>query len=231
MRELIVLSAGAARGLIEARRAGIGRRFGAALACRYAPVDAVWQALEGGAAADLVVLSRAAFGALRPDVAQRFGAPQTLGWAQTRCVRRADDPLPPLATADALRRALLDSPLLLVPDLERSTGGRHLAAVFRALGVAETLAPRMRHYAGGFEAASALAAQHASGALACAQSTEAAQVPGVADAGMPAEFSLATEYCIGMRSAAEAPCADVVRELLHAARADGGFSPGPSIHS
>ena len=114
-----------------------------------------------------------------------------------------------------------------MPDLQRSTGGRHIAQVFAFLGISDAIAPRLRHIAGGgLAGAQALAEQDVPGALSCAQEVEVGHMTSIISAGMPEEFALRTEYCITATNAAAEP---IARALAAASRAGvGGLSHPPT---
>ena len=219
-----VLSAGAARPLLEQAGPEIAASLNVELKCDFAPVGVVLEWLRSNRPADLVVLSREAMEKTFPAANSLACEPLSLGETATVFIRRADDPMPPLDSAERLREALLASPLLLMPDLQRSTGGRHIAQVFARLGIAKALAPRIRHVeGGGLGGGLALAEQHVPGALSCAQAVEVSHMGAIASAGMPEEFALRTEYCIAATTAAAVPLA---RALAAASRAGtGGLSP------
>lgn len=218
-----VLSAGAARPLLEKAAPAIAARQGVELTLEFAPVGVVLEWLRKGRPADLVVLSREAMEAAWPGAVKLPRKPLSLGETSTVFLHRAGDPVGPLDTKERLRAALLASPLLLMPDLKRSTGGRHIAQVFARLGIAEAIAPRMQEIAaGGLAGAQALAEQDLPGALSCAQEVEVAHMDSVVSAGMPEEFALRTEYCIAATTAA----AETIAQALAAASRAGvsGFS-------
>lgn len=220
---LSVLSAGAARRLLEEAAPAIAARQGVELALDFAPVGVVLEWLRAGRPADLVVLSREAMESNWPGASALPCEPMSLGETATVFIHRAGDPVGPLDSVERLRAALLASPLLLMPDLQRSTGGRHIAQVFARLGIAEVLGPRMRHVeGGGLAGAQALAEQNAPGALSCAQEVEVSHMATVASAGMPEEFTLRTEYCIAATTSAAEP---IARALAAASRTGvGGLS-------
>lgn len=226
-----VLSAGAARRLLEEAGPAIAARQGVELALDFAPVGVVLEWLRSGRPADLVVLSREAMDMTWPDALELPCKPLSLGETSTVFLHRAGDPVGPLDSKERLRAALLASPLLLMPDLQRSTGGRHIAQLFARLGIAEMIAPRMRHIAGGgLAGAQALAEQDVAGALSCAQEVEVGHMASVVSAGMPEEFALRTKYCIAATKAAAEP---IARALAAASRSGvGGLShPSSGTHS
>ena len=222
-----VLSAGAARPLLEDAAPAIAARQGVELTLDFAPVGVVLEWLREGRPADLVVLSRKAMETTWPGAVDLPCKPLSLGETSTVFLHRAGDPVGPLDTKERLRAALLASPLLLMPDLKRSTGGRHIAQVFARLGIDEAIAPRMRHIAaGGLAGAQALAEQDLPGALSCAQEVEVAHMASVVSSGMPEEFALRTEYCIAATTAAAETIAQALAEASRACV--GGFSHPPS---
>jgi molybdate transport system substrate-binding protein len=222
-RKLRVLSAGAARVLLEDAAPVLLKEHGVVLDCEHAPVGVVQEWLADGRPADLIALSRDSMGQELVGLERALWRPRSLGIMTIGFYRRADDPMPVLDTVDAFRAALLGSPLLLLADLQRSSGGRHLAGIFDRLGIQQEIAQRIRLCAGGFQAASDLAAQRQPGVLAGAHPAEADRIAGIVSAGMPEEFQLRTEYCIAAAIPEFEPIAEAIAAI--ARKGGGGFTP------
>ena len=206
MKTLRVLSGGAAQGLVEALRA----RFEAASGCRieatFGAVGAMRARLLAGEPADLMILSRTLIDALARDGHVAAASVRDIGTVETAVAVRRGDAIPPIATADQLRRALLASDAIHFPDPEHATAGIHFADVMRRLGVTEMLAPRLRPAPNGATAMRALAVSTSDRPLGCTQATEILYTPGVVLAAMlPREFELATTYSAAVCTKAAAP--------------------------
>lgn len=231
MKTLRVLSGGAAQGLVEALRA----RFEAASGCRieatFGAVGAMRARLLAGEPADLMILSRTLIDALARDGHVAAASVRDIGTVETAVAVRRGDAIPPIATADQLRRALLASDAIHFPDPEHATAGIHFADVMRRLGVTEMLAPRLRPAPNGATAMRALAASTSDRPLGCTQATEILSTPGIVLVGpLPAGCDLATTYsCAIPTRSAMVPEATALAALLtsdthHVLRQGLGFS-------
>ena len=154
-----------------------------------------------------------------------------IGTVETAVAVRRGDAIPPIATADQLRRALLASDAIHFPDPEHATAGIHFADVMRRLGVTEMLAPRLRPAPNGATAMRALAASTSDRPLGCTQATEILSTPGIVLVGpLPAGCDLATTYsCAIPTRSAMVPEATALAALLtsdthHVLRQGLGFS-------
>jgi molybdate transport system substrate-binding protein len=157
-----------------------------------------------------------------------------IGAVRTGVAARAGEAAPRIASAEALKQALLGAPALYVPDTIRSTAGKHVVAVVERLGIAAAMAPRLHVHPNGATAMRALADGGVPGALGCTQVTEIRYTPGLTLAGpLPEPFGLTTVYAAGVaRDAAEPALAAALIALLAGdATADerraGGFEPAP----
>jgi molybdate transport system substrate-binding protein len=229
-RTLKLLCAGAVKGLVEALRERFLAASGAAIDGRFGAVGAMREALLGGAPCDVMIVTEAMLAELRDQgaVAARPLAP--IGEVRTGVAARLGEPVPRIASADALKTALLAAPMLYLPDTLQSTAGKHVAAVLARLGIAAETASRLAVHPNGATAMRALAESGPPSALGCTQVTEILYTPGLALAGpLPEPFGLSTVYAAGRtRGAAEPALAEAFIELLvgdssAAERRAGGF--------
>jgi molybdate transport system substrate-binding protein len=199
---LKLLSAGAARSLVLALRAPFHRDTGVEVGATFATAGSTTSAFVHGAPCDVLILTGEAIVTLVERNLVRVDSCASLGRVETGLAARRGDPLPDISTAAALRDALVAAPALYLPDPETSTGGAHLLRVLRQLGLADTIAARLRPESSGSAAMEALAASGEPGALACAQMTEILSVPGgVLVGALPGDLGLATEYMAGIPTA------------------------------
>jgi molybdate transport system substrate-binding protein len=138
--------------------------------------------------------------------------------------------MPDVASADALKAALLAARGIYFPDPEKATAGIHFANVLKRLGIYDEVAPRLRPYPNGATAMQQLAQANEPGLIGCTQVTEILYTPNVKLAGaLPKEFELATVYTAAVCSKAEHP--EAARRLVallgseqsRAVRMEGGF--------
>ena len=144
---------------------------------RYAALqitlDEVSRRLEQGQDCHLCVLTPDAIRSLQSRWPERIDWIGSLGQAETGWVSLAGDGQSyDVATVQALRQTLISLDVLLVADLQQSSGGRHLQRVLDQLAIPAADMPAVQSYAGGAQAVAALSAHAGQRVMACAQSTE-----------------------------------------------------------
>lgn len=204
--DLNVLSAGAAKGVVEALQPRFGDETGVGVHGIFRAVGAIKEMALAGEPCDIIILTAAMieelarFGRVVPDTV----AP--LGRVRTAIAARDGEALPDISTSEALRKLVLAAAAIYVPDAERATAGIHFMKVLNALHVAEQVAPRLRSYPNGALAMRELARSVASPVMGCTQITEIIYTPGVTAVGpLPDEFELATTYSVGVYFKAHQP--------------------------
>jgi molybdate transport system substrate-binding protein len=202
--ELHVLSAGAAKGLVEALTPALHAATGTTLRGEFGAVGTIREKWLAGARCDVIILTDAMLESTASEGRVDAATIAPLGRVRTGVAVRAGEPLPEMGDREALRRTLLAASALYVPDTERSTAGMHCIAVLRALGIHDDLVTRLRAFPNGAIAMRELAQSRQSGCIGCTQITEIRYTPGVALVGpLPAEFELATVYSAGVTTAAQ----------------------------
>lgn len=199
-----LLSAGAARGLVEALA---GKRDGGpALECEFDAVGAIRQRLLAGSACDVLILTEPLIAEL-VAAAQVVGASVVpLGWVRTGVAVRATDALPRVADAVQLAQAIGGATRFHVPDTRLSTAGIHLARVLERLGLPGDLDGRLAEHPNGAAAMLALAADRSASPLGATQVTEILCTPGVAlVSGLPPGFESRARYCAAVVTRSERP--------------------------
>lgn len=199
---LNILSGGAAQSVVTALAGDFRAATGYELICTFSAVGAMKAKLLSGAPADLVILTQAqitelaAAGLLLPESCV------DLGRVRTGVAVRAGEPLPDVASAGALRAALLAAQGIFIPDPHKATAGIHFARVLNTLGIRGEVEARLKSYANGATAMRELAQSKGARLIGCTQVTEINHTPGVALAGLlPREFELATVYTVGVCAA------------------------------
>jgi molybdate transport system substrate-binding protein len=206
--ELQVLSAGAAKGIVEALAPALLAATGATLRGEFGAVGAIRERLLNGARCDVIILTGAILEALAHEGRVDAATVMPLGRVRTGIAVRVGEPLPDIGNREALRRTLLASTSLYVPDTDRSTAGVHCIAVLQALGIHADVIARVRAFANGANAMRELAQADEPGLIGCTQITEILYTPGVTLVGpLPSEFELATVYSAAVATAAQAPAA------------------------
>jgi molybdate transport system substrate-binding protein len=224
---LRVLSAGAAKRIVEALAAPFEQEARLQIDATFDAAGAIRDAFVAGGAGVVILpapMQEALAAAGRVDRASI----RPLGRVPTGIAVASGVAAPRVADADALRASLLAAPALYCPDTTRATAGIHFAGVLRALGIDAQAAPKLRAYANGAQAMAALAASGPSGAIGCTQITEILYTEGVTlVAPLPAPFELSTVYAVAVAAGADAPARAFAARLAgpasSALRRSGGF--------
>ena len=231
--QLKILSAGAAQGVVTALAEEFRVQTGFELDCSFGAVGAMKEKLLAGAAADLIILTRALIDGLAADGKVLPQGRADLGRVRTGVAVRKADALPAIANADALRRTLLAAGGIYFPDPQKATAGIHFARVLETLGIRKEVDARLRTFPNGATAMREMAQAGGERLVGCTQVTEINNTPGVVLVGMlPVEFELATVYSVGVcTGAASAEAARrfialLAGEATRALRTKAGFEFG-----
>jgi molybdate transport system substrate-binding protein len=190
------------------------------------------QKLIDGAPCDVVILTAALIEQLTASGHVVAGSARHLGPVKTGVAVKHGTPWPQVETAEQLKAAMLAATGIYFPDPQLATAGIHFMKVLHGLGIAETVASKLRPYPNGNTAMNAMAACDDPHVIGCTQVTEILITEGVdLVANLPLEFELATMYTAGVRSTS--PCkveAQAMIDILTSPeqaelRAKGGFLP------
>ncbi|HKO66576.1 MAG TPA: substrate-binding domain-containing protein [Burkholderiaceae bacterium] len=206
VKELHLLSAGAAQGLIEALAPQFLELTGVALRATFGAVGTIREKLLAGEQCDVLLLTEPMIEQLATSGLVVQGTQAALGRVRTGIGVRSGDALPDISSRAALQSSLRAATDIFSPDPERSTAGIHLARVLDQLGIRSEVAPRVRPFPNGAAAMQALAHSRSATPIGCTQVSEIKHAQGVRLVGLlPAEFELATVYSIAVCSAAKQP--------------------------
>ncbi|HEY7085091.1 MAG TPA: substrate-binding domain-containing protein [Hyphomicrobiaceae bacterium] len=204
--QLILLSGGAAEGLVGELRHEFQFSTGCGIAGTFGAVGAMREKLLAGQPADLILLTSPLIAELTRSGHVRLGSAVAIGRVHTGVAVRAGDPTPPLADAQALRSALLAADAIHFPDPKLATAGIHFAKVLDGLGLADALRSRLRPAPNGTAAMRALAAAAEPRPIGCTQVTEILHTPGITFAGpLPKPFELVSLYTAAVCTHAQLP--------------------------
>ena len=203
---LELISAGAAKGVVEALADRFRDTHGATIAATFGAVGAMKEKLLAGAPCDAIVLTQSLLDGLVGDGHVRGETIRPLGRVYTGVAVRAGDALPAIETADALRESLRAATNVYIPDPHKATAGIHFMKVVDQLGLREELAARIKSYPNGATAMAELARAIEKRPIGCTQVTEIKHTPGVTLVGvLPKAFELASLYSAAVCTHAEDP--------------------------
>ncbi|HEY4317779.1 MAG TPA: substrate-binding domain-containing protein [Herbaspirillum sp.] len=205
---LNILSAGAAKSLVDALRSSFCSDAGVGVDGNFGAVGAVHEKFLAGDPCDVIVLTQTLIDDLIESGQVLAGSGVPLGTVSTGIAVRSGDVLPGIADRDALSAALLAARQIYVSDVQRSTAGIHFANVLRRLGIHDRVEPHLRCFPNGAMAMGELAKQGGSAApaIGCTQITEIIHTDGVTLVGpLPPEFALSTVYSVAVSSKAAQP--------------------------
>lgn len=150
--DLQILSGGAAKSGLSVVIPDFEKTTGNKTIADYQPMGRLMATLEGGATPDVVVITTdvldnaVAKGFVRRDTATEVGRVR-IGVAV-----KSGAPVPDISTADAFKAMLLRASSVIIINPKTGTSGRHLAQVFKDLGIADALEPKLKTMDGGFVA-------------------------------------------------------------------------------
>ncbi len=231
-RFIHLLSGGAAQGLVTALKSTIEQTTDTQLSCTFGAVGLMKQKLLEGAPCDVVILTATLIEQLSASGHVLAGSARHLGPVKTGVAVKHGTPWPQVETAEQLKAAMLAATGIYIPDPKLATAGIHLMKVLTGLGIAGTVASKLRPYPNGNAAMNAMAACDDPHVIGATQVTEILITPGIdLVANLPLEYELATMYTAGVRSTSTcAAQAQAMIDLLTspeqaALRAKGGFLP------
>lgn len=229
---LYVISAGAAKGLVEAVRDDFEQAASCRLEAQFGAVGAMKEALISGAPCDVLILTEAMLEDLADEGLVEADSIRALGRVYTGVAVPAGASHPSIHDAPALARTLSHTSSVYFPDPQRATAGIHFAKVLAQLGLREALASRLRPFPNGASAMRAMADANDPKAMGCTQVSEILYTRGVELVGLlPREFELSTVYAASVcRRAQELDAARRLVALLtgddaRSLRERGGFRP------
>lgn len=223
---LRILSAGAAKAVVTAA----ARDAGVELAGAFGAVGAMQDKLLAGEPCDVIVLTRSMIDALAASGRVEAATIGDLGRVYTGVAVKRGAPQPNIARSTGLSIALLAADEIYVPDLTKSTAGKHIAQMLETLGIAAEVGSRLKEFPNGAAAMKAMAESPGLYAIGCTQASEILYTEGVTLVGpLPGEFELATLYSAAVcKGAGDAPAAQafvrhLTGELAQRMRSKAGF--------
>lgn len=228
----MILSGGAANGIVKAVEATFTRMTGATLGGSFGAVGAMKEKLLAGTPTDVLILTKGMIADLERTGHVVPGSARDIGAVPTSVAVRKGDPLLLVGKPELLKEALLEADALYLPDTKQSTAGIHIAGMLKSLGIEQAMAPKLREFPNGNTAMKALAEAATRRPIGCTQRTEILATPGVTLVrDLPEECGLVTIYTAAVAVKAKAP--DLAMQLIEGlvsqetalARAQAGFEP------
>ncbi len=200
---LRVLCTGAMLAVAQDIAAAFTQETGRAVVLGMASVGGIGRRLRDGEKVELVLNTARQLAAMAGAGLVDGTSMMELGHIRLGLGLRPGTPPPALDSTEALRAALLAAPgIAFANPTVGAPSGVHLLRMLDTLGIGATMAPRTLLLPTGLEAAQAVAAGHAT--LALAQISEILSVPGLVLAGpLPEAVNMATPYAGAIASRAE----------------------------
>ncbi|HGM5324764.1 TPA: molybdate ABC transporter substrate-binding protein [Serratia marcescens] len=172
----------------------------------YGTIAGLKKQIDGGATADVIVLSRPVLDALQEQGKVARGSIVNTGSSYVAIGVRAGASQPDISTVEKLKSALLSAKSIAYADPAKGgASGVYFAGVLRQLGIAEQLKNRTVLVPGA-EAGEMVVQGRAE--IAVAQASEIAAVPGTQVVGpLPGEFSRTMIFAAGIGATSTAPAA------------------------
>lgn len=212
-RTLHLLCAGAAQGLVTALAESMLDDLDLVTTGRFGAVGAMKDAFDSGEACDVLVSTDSMLCSMIAAGALQGPAPVPLGRVRTGVAVPVGRPAPVVDTPEALGSALSGASSIWLPDMHRSTAGQHMARVLDALGLLQSLEPRIRMFPNGATAMREMAASGDPDAIGCTQVTEILFTAGVElIALLPSRFELSTVYSAAVSARSAQP--DLARAFI-----------------
>jgi molybdate transport system substrate-binding protein len=219
--ELTVLTAGAIKPVVAAMIPAFEARTGDKVVLRNDTVGSLVRRIEGGEAFDVVLMSPSGLEALAASGKIAPGSSVPLAKVGIGVGVRAGAPAPDIGTVEAFKAAMLGARAVAIIDpASRGSSGVYLEKLFRTMGIAQAMAPKLVLVHGGL-AAEAVVDGRAD--LVVHQISEIVAVPGVEMVGpLPGEIQSETVYAGAVGSGSATP--DAARAFL-AALSGPGMQP------
>jgi molybdate transport system substrate-binding protein len=195
MRNLNILSGGAAQGLVNSLAPVFKANTGLDVDGEFGAVGAMSDKLIAGQPADILILTEALVATLAKEQLVAPASIRNVGVVETALAVRTGDSTALAPDQAALRKVFLAADAIYVPDTKTSTAGIHVAKVLSLLGISGDVESRLKIYPNGATAMRHLAESPAARPIGCTQSTEIISTPGVMLSGaLPPGCGLATMY-------------------------------------
>ena len=145
--DLKLFTSNSMRGVLSQLVPEFERASGRKVDVSFDPAKIMLRRIADGEAADLLILSKPAIDALAASGAIDPDSRRTLARCGIGIAVRSGAPRPDIATVDALKRALLETPSIAYT--EQGASGMYFALLIERLGIAEAIKAKARTRPGG----------------------------------------------------------------------------------
>ena len=229
--ELSILSAGAAKALVQALQADFQSNEGAAISGSFGAVWTIKEQFDTGAPCDVIILTAKILAELEEKGEVVAGSVVPLGRVGTGVAVRTGAATPAIAERDALGASLKKAKAIYLPDPVRSTAGIHFVEVLKKLGIYDDVQANLHPYPNGAIAMAHMAQNTEDDVIGCTQVTDILYTKGVTLVGLlPKEFELSTIYAAAISR--NSPHPELARKFIEELtgnqaqqlRVEGGFN-------
>jgi len=145
--EIRVLSGGAAKSFVAPLAAEYRE---APVSIAYQPMGKLVQSLKGGERVDMVIVTQEVLTSLERENVLEPGRGKALARVGIGVAVSENAPLPDISTVEAFRKALLAAKSVVYIDPRTGTSGKHVAEVFRTLGIEKEMQAKATLGQGGY---------------------------------------------------------------------------------
>jgi molybdate transport system substrate-binding protein len=201
--EIRLLSAASIQEVFKQTIGDFERSSGHKVILHYGTMGAITDWMRGGEQADLVISSLQSISALVKEGKIEPASQATIAKVGVGMVVPSGNPVPTVASAEDLKRALLAAKTIIYADPSRGgAAGIHIARVIQDLGIAEQLKPKIKFGAGGDITEVTLT--QGDGAFGMTQVSEIVGKPGAVFVGaFPEQIQNYTVFAIGRPAGAQ----------------------------
>jgi molybdate transport system substrate-binding protein len=147
---IALLTSNSIRGVLAVLAPEFERLSGYALRISYDPAQVMLRRIGAGETGDVAILGSAAIDTLAAEGTVDAGTRRTLARCGVGLAVRAGAPRPDVSTADALKKALLDTRSIIYTS--EGASGIHFARVIETLGIADAIEAKAHRQTGGLVA-------------------------------------------------------------------------------
>ena len=231
MSTVHIISAGAMQAVITALVPAIERATGAKVAATFGAVGQQRARVLADESADAILLTPAMLDELAGSGWIVPGSQRTLGEVGMGVVVPLGHPAPDVSTEQAFAAAMRAASLVVYPDPQIASAGRHCDDALRRLGLRDELADRIRHFPNGNVSMTWMGEQRLACSIGVTQISEIRPIPTITlIAEMPGSLQVITAYGAGLAAKGNRAFGQAVLDVLASpeGRAEierAGFTP------